>query len=394
VDTCCIDKSNNAELSEAINSMFNWYKRARVCYTYLADVRTGGLVSTDINLIRDRSVIRSAPKFQVKVTDNDEPTDGEPTNNSPALLEHSVHTVHATVIKSIHDSRWFERGWTLQELIAPRFLRFYDSSWHYLGDRDQELSDVVCGCTGLTPNIMGNPGDLRYIPIARRMSWMARRQTTRKEDIAYCLLGIFGVNMPLLYGEEEKAFIRLQEEIARRNEDHSLFVFSDGSDPNQGARRARQILATSPSDFAMCYNLELCDIFEDQLAAEPCQLTSKGLHISLPLLQTVTDDLQPDDYGGRIELAVLSYQIDGSVIGLVLHRVPYNRKVNIRYIGSTHRTLMHGKVKTLWPGTALVSIPRELAMTATRATIVIRGDEHLRQHPWPLVLNAWLRSAL
>jgi hypothetical protein len=362
VDTCCIDKTSSAELSEAINSMFNWYNRAYICYAYLADVHKG--ISSDIGEVK-------LPQCDMDRTDVVLIRDQYDSDPRPPQ----------TVNKDIPDSRWFERGWTLQELIAPFLLRFYDSSWRYLGDRDEELLHLVCDRTGLTSDILGNPAKLRYIPVARRMSWVARRQTTRKEDMAYCMLGIFGVNMPLLYGEEENAFVRLQEEIAKKSDDHSLFVFSSS---HSVVPIVRQMLATSPSDFAMCSNLEPCDMLQDRFSSEPYHLTSDGLHISLPLIQ-------PEDCDGRVELAVLNYKIDGSPVGLVLHRFKEKSRLDVRYIGSTYGVLMQGMVKSLPLGTGLVLIHREIAVTAVKTTIVIRGDEHWGRNFRPFSFNAWLR---
>jgi hypothetical protein len=388
VDTCCIDKSSSAELSEAINSMFNWYKKARVCYTYLADVHRSGpsyvnegkflkgdIAGTDVDLIGDQH------KRDVSFEARAGPTGHEPINYNPAITERADTLAFGKLNKAIHDSRWFDRGWTLQELIAPRLLRFYDHSWCYLGDRDNELLQLVCDRTSLTPTTLGSPVMLEEIPIARRMSWMARRQTTRKEDIAYCLLGIFGVNMPLLYGEEEKAFTRLQEEIAKRSGDHSLFVFSD---PVQDSLSMRPILAASPREFAHCNNLEPCDMLKDTFGTEPYHLTSDGLHISLPLLQF-------EDSGSRIELAVLNYQIGGSPIGLNLGQFTYNSGVDLRFISSTQGVIMQGMVKSLRLGKGIVSIPKEIAITAQKAMVVIRGIEHIGPFFHPPVTQIWLR---
>jgi len=167
VDTCCIDKRSSSQLSEAINSMFRWYQNATVCYAYLSDV--------NVNAPPDSSVrVRSA--------------------------------------SAIGKSQWFTRGWTLQELIAPRELEFYDDNWTCLGTRGY-LQDIIAQATRIPVPILTGKDKPNQYPIAQRMSWASRRKTTRVEDTAYCLLGIFGVNMPLLYGEGERAFIRLQEEI-------------------------------------------------------------------------------------------------------------------------------------------------------------------------------------
>jgi hypothetical protein len=165
VDTCSIDKSSSSELSEAINSMFRWYSNAAVCYAYLSDVHL--------------------------------------------------------VTKDISSSRWFTRGWTLQELIGPRDVKFFTSNWELIGTKES-LCESIAGITGIDAETLLDPSTLSSASVARKMSWAAERQTTRNEDVAYCLMGIFDVSMPLLYGEGEKAFIRLQEEIIKENDDHSL----------------------------------------------------------------------------------------------------------------------------------------------------------------------------
>jgi hypothetical protein len=169
VDTCCIDKSSSAELSEAINSMWRYYKDADVCYAYLADL----------------------PR-------------------------------RANVVQELKACKWFTRGWTLQELIAPKKLRFYDETWHFQGTKD-EFAELLHQITKIPPDVLRDPDGLAKLSIAERMTWASKRETTRIEDTAYCLLGIFDINMPLLYGEGNKAFIRLQEEIIKNNNDLSIF---------------------------------------------------------------------------------------------------------------------------------------------------------------------------
>ncbi|KAI5921913.1 vegetative incompatibility protein HET-E-1 [Camillea tinctor] len=168
VDTCCIDKSSNTELSEAINSMFRWYKNATKCYVYLSDV-------------------------QEYSTQADEPS-------------------QSTWKINFQKSRWFTRGWTLQELIAPPSVEFFSSDDKRLGDK-RSLKTLLHEITGITINaIKGIP--LSNFTIDERMSWSKGRETKRDEDKAYALLGIFDVHMPLIYGEgEENALERLQREI-------------------------------------------------------------------------------------------------------------------------------------------------------------------------------------
>jgi hypothetical protein len=235
IDTCCIDKSSSAELSEAINSMFAWYNKAAVCYAYIADYD-----STDTKLLSAAN-------------------------------------------------RWFQRGWTLQELIAPTRVDFYDKNWICFGDR-VSLVKLLSGVTKIDelalrwhpepkcsaapvmsvaaasareavgrsslPRVpckfcyQGVPEMLDSISVATRMSWAADRRTTREEDTAYSLLGIFGVNMPLLYGEGPGAFLRLQHEIVRNSPDQSIFACEAPPRPvRQGEDLARHKYTPTPASW-------------------------------------------------------------------------------------------------------------------------------------------------
>ncbi|RYP83386.1 hypothetical protein DL770_005406 [Monosporascus sp. CRB-9-2] len=180
VDTCCIDKSSSAELSEAINSMFQYYEDARVCYVYLSDLQK----------VRNMK--------------------GPETAKSRS----------ASFAKCL----WFTRGWTLQELVASRAVEFYDSGWNHYGT-NESLEDAISSATNIPSGVLKKKTPLQSVPVACRMSWAANRTTTKTEDRAYSMLGIFNINMPLLYGEGDKAFIRLQEEICRQTADLSLFAW-------------------------------------------------------------------------------------------------------------------------------------------------------------------------
>ncbi|KAK1999904.1 HET-domain-containing protein [Colletotrichum falcatum] len=212
IDTCCIDKSSSSELSEAINSMFRWYRDADVCLAYLADVSCPG-----------------------------------PGTPEPAAAR-----------APLAGSRWFTRGWTLQELLAPAALDFYSAEWRLIGSR-QVLARAIAAATGIDPAYLGSDGALRLAraSVAERMSWASRRRTTRAEDLAYCLLGLFDVNMPLIYGEGPKAFRRLQEAIIRDTDDQSIFAWGDVVAADEGSpaasllpdRPPRPLLAESPAGF-------------------------------------------------------------------------------------------------------------------------------------------------
>jgi hypothetical protein len=169
VDTCCIDKSNNTELAEAINSMFRWYRDADRCYVYLSDV-SGSMSNND--------------------------------NNSHQLPWESAFQA----------SRWFTRGWTLQELLAPTSVEFFSRHGKPLGDKGT-LKRHIHEITGIPISALdGAP--LSQFGVEERLSWAENRQTTRREDEAYSLLGVFGIHLPLIYGEgREHAFKRLRNEI-------------------------------------------------------------------------------------------------------------------------------------------------------------------------------------
>jgi hypothetical protein len=224
VDTCCIDKTSSAELTEAINSMFAWYEASDVCYVFLSDL--GSVDPVD--------PLKPMPKFAA--------------------------------------SRWFTRGWTLQELIAPKEVEFYDREWTLRGTRIG-LVQALETITRIDGQVLRDSTILADIPVARRMSWAANRNTTRVEDIAYCMLGIFDVSMPMLYGEGEKAFIRLQEEIVKETNDLTLFAWQtrDGS-----IQKYRGILATSPAEFLNAGTIVASD---DKRFTDEFLMTNKGLRI-------------------------------------------------------------------------------------------------------------------
>ena len=173
VDTCCIDKSNNTELSEAINSMFGWYRKAAKCYVYLSDVS-----ANDYNQL---------------------------TQSFPWTWE-----------SAFRKSRWFTRGWTLQELVAPPLVEFFSLECKQLGCR-KSLERQIHEITGIPVQALQG-SSLSNFSVKERMLWVGKRETKREEDGAYCLLGIFDIHMPLIYGEGKKnAITRLREEIDRRS---------------------------------------------------------------------------------------------------------------------------------------------------------------------------------
>ncbi|KAI8961352.1 HET-domain-containing protein [Daldinia sp. FL1419] len=257
VDTCCIDKSSSAELSEAINTMFAWYKGAALCLVFLSDFLA--FPSSTLAEIVASFDAREASEKREQVFHRD-----------PHILTGREIELRRTVRNSLGSCKWFSRGWTLQELIAPSRVQFYDKNWTCFGSK-AELSSVLAWITGIDASVL-NGRSLDEILVGRRMSWIANRSTTRVEDMAYCLLGIFDINMPLLYGEGKKAFIRLQEEILRSNHDFSLFAWKP--DPDE-ERRFRGLMADSPARFKGCGRL-VKPTFEWDNGGE-YSLTNRGL---------------------------------------------------------------------------------------------------------------------
>ncbi|TFK81500.1 HET-domain-containing protein, partial [Polyporus arcularius HHB13444] len=167
IDSCCIDKESSSELSEAINSMFCWYRDSSVCYAFLADV----------------------PVFSL-----------------------------------FRQSRWFTRGWTLQELVAPRVVIFVSQEWLFYGSKSA-LVNVISEVTHIDCEVLTYRKQLHDLSVFHRMTWASRRTTTRVEDQAYSLLGIFNIHMPILYGEGHRAFVRLQHAILMEIPDESLIIW-------------------------------------------------------------------------------------------------------------------------------------------------------------------------
>ena len=216
----------------------------------------------------------------------------------------------------LHKCKWWNRGWTLQELIAPPILLFYDSHWKQIGSRSGNLLSLIYCITNIPVNVLSGGADLRArlkrCSISKRMSWAASRQTTRIEDQAYCLLGIFDVNMPMLYGEGVRAFQRLQEEIIKDSTDHSIFDFD---------RRSEALYATNPQEFYNCGDDEACDPDEPM---ESYSMTNRGLLITLPVVRDIAPTRQSNDLP-QIEVALNCRTKGGMVRTLVLQQLTKTR---------------------------------------------------------------------
>lgn len=175
-------------------------------------------------------------------------------------------------------SELFERGWTLQELLAPKYVSLYDRDWLLLGTKES-LGHTISQITKIDEAILRGES-LTKRSIAQRMSWASGRKTTRIEDRAYSLLGIFGVYMPTLYGEGENAFLRLQQEIIRQSDDHSIFAWPIQSDDQPG------LLAPSPDVFSDC---EHVIAMSSRRGRSPYSTTNRGLSIRLMAVPTSVD---------------------------------------------------------------------------------------------------------
>ena len=332
----CIDKRSSAELTEAINSMFRWYADSSVCYVYLSDVE----------------------HFE------------DPSN----------------VAQQIRASRWFTRGWTLQELIAPDSVVFYDNYWRLLGDKT-ELLEHLNKITRIDQDVLKDRRALRLTSVAKRMSWAADRTTSRVEDRAYSLLGIFDVNMPMLYGEGRKAFQRLQEEIISTSAtvDHSILAWIPPSLKSQDSvdgSVSSSLLSPSPDGFRhaqdiVSWALPQTEIFEFSqgglrlngrvtkertrtfdggnetvyVIALNCRYKQRpSTRIGIRLLQRLqVEELEPGRLAGRrVEEGEISYDRDwvrehgtGDLVNL--------RASNVRGSDWTRRTMTLARQSFLFP---------------------------------------------
>jgi hypothetical protein len=254
IDTCCIDKRSSAELSEAINSMYRWYQNAIECYAYLTDVLCG---DEDVEFVASDRVSAGG------------------------------RTMRAEVELSFRESEWFRRGWTLQELLAPIRLYFVDSEWRGIIGSRWRLRALINDIAGIDPKHFDyetSESPDSDLSVAKKMSWAARRKCTRQEDIAYCLLGIFQVNMPLLYGEgRHAAFRRLQLEILKESNDESIFAWDclESSPGSEQLLFSNKILAPLPLNFASSSNIR-CFQAHEWSSRAPYWMTNRGL-----ALQTV-----------------------------------------------------------------------------------------------------------
>ena len=206
--------------------MYRWYHGSAVCYAYLSDVEW-------------------------------KPQDVEASR------------------KAFKQSLWFTRGWTLQELLAPNSVTFLDRNWVDFGCK-MDLANEISEATGIRHEHLS---DWHGACIATKMSWVSKRVTSRLEDMAYCMLGLFDVNMPLLYGEGNKAFVRLQLEIIKKSDDESIFAWTTSSPTVCG------MLALEPSCFAQSGDIVIHA--ERTKKRFPYVMTNQGLEFQAPYVGSV-----------------------------------------------------------------------------------------------------------
>ncbi|KAI1407949.1 HET-domain-containing protein [Hypoxylon sp. FL1857] len=288
IDSCCIEKRSSAELSEAINSMFAWYRDAAICYAFLL--------------------------------------------NAPNEL------LTPEAKEDFKNNRWFTRGWTLQELLAPTEVIFFSGDWVNIGDK-RLLCLLLANITGIDKEILLGERSLTSASLARRMSWAAKRVTTRPEDMAYCLMGIFSVNMPMLYGEgAEKAFLRLQEEIMKDSDDQSLFAWVK---PNSSPDAMEGLLASNPSCFSDSSTFVPYQDFEPRA---PYTSTNRGLRIDLRLTE-----LANGEYVAALDCPVPPSYKDSTFLGIYLRKLSDSDEQYARVrVGHLANVRRRGRLQTVY----------------------------------------------
>lgn len=293
IDTCCIDKTSSAELTEAINSMFMWYEESKICWAYLADVYLSTFAMPN------------------------EAVDGY-------LRERNKH--------EFCSSRWYQRGWTLQELLAPEEVEFFNSEWAFLGTKSSLLS-MISQATYIDRAHLVNHSNAS---VATKMSWASNRETTKVEDMAYCLMGLFEVNMPLLYGEGQKAFMRLQHEIVKISDDESIFAWEDANLGESG------IFALSPAAFAS--SGDIVQSHSSQIDRPPYNLTNRGLSMELVLGSRCPLPSFDDSVRSGITFAELRCSQRARPVAIQLRRVSHTD-----FVRSSPSQLFHSRTMDYQP---------------------------------------------
>ena len=350
IDTCCINKVDSAELSESINSMYNWYRWADLCYVILDDAEP-----SEIDLVEDK----------------------------------------------LRDSRWFTRGWTLQELIAPPDVLFLYKDWTPIGSK-YALADILSRITNIDSSVLKHEKPLSDVSVAERMSWASERETTKEEDKAYCLFGIFDVHLPPIYGEGRSAFTRLQEAILRRIPDQTIFAWGKQNNqelslqaPSEAqpslsvkGSAASFLLASCPNDFR--HSNRISHISPEALAKDhglphlpypDFTVTAYGIRAVLPLVDCF------DRAGNELRVALLACKTArGEIVGLVLRSAqppPRDAEMLVGAAPSSPRAVdatrpYHSEVEILSSYFRLAAFPINSLRTA--ANTIRTSDIYVRHH--------------
>lgn len=225
IDSCCIDRRSSVELNGSIASMFKWYELAEVCFAYLSDVTWSFM-------------------------------------DFPKSKEQFIN------------SAWFTRGWTLQELLAPKMMVFFDTSWHLIDTREG-LSREIQEASGIESEYVNDfKSNSQSISIAKKMSWVSKRKVKKEEDMAYCLFGILDVRIDVREGEGKRAFLRLQETLIQNSRDESIFAWQSATLKKSG------LLAPWPDCFRDSGNVQLrSDQYRPRGAYS---MTNQGLSFPAP----------------------------------------------------------------------------------------------------------------
>jgi hypothetical protein len=304
VDTCCIDKSNQAELAEAITSMFRWYQNAAICYVYLSDVSTNNHDQVDSSSQSWQSAFRK--------------------------------------------SRWFTRGWTLQELIAPQSVVFFCSNGNRLGDK-KTLERLLYEITGIAVSALQGTS-LSTFPVEERMSWAENRETEKAEDKVYSLLGLFDISMPVLYGEgEEKALGRLQEEIYKDAKKRCRDEVSEATfNPTKRLKTSRNQPSSVPSPStkqSLIYQLYFTKIDERLISLTAAQGKTCRWFLTKPEYISWHDMTQQPDHGGFLWIVGNPGTGKSTLMKLLFDEARFNAKSDASKITVSFFFLARGTIE-------------------------------------------------
>lgn len=314
IDTCCIDKMNAVEYTRAINSMFEYYREAYVCFAFLYDVAWQNGASS-VQMFKSQDPER------------------------PGLA-----------------SEWFERGWTLQELLAPRHMEFYDRKWTLMGTK-QELAQDLDNLTRIDKKYLLENGAFKKASVATRLSWMAGRTTEYIEDIAYSMLGIMDVNMPAQYGEGAKAFMMLQRMVIENSSDESIFAWTIPTEGLKCYRGLGELKKWTPSTWGLlapspdCFRGSRDLVVADRVSPRPYSWAQKSVQFSLP----IRAGTEARNWLGlprkEVKLGLnCCRQVDGKTLYVVIHLLKTNNDFVRVQCGDMDLTKKAPRTNSDWQG--------------------------------------------